>query len=464
MANRLTPADAGSTYVLKILFGPLCGLELSLSAGRYFFVTANARDDPHALGESALKNADQTFWVPGGFGMADDRSPSSTEWQTTIPNFAIDFAESARIEIFSPAGPYSREISIGSVFQSDGIRLAFRHAKDPWPDTFASAAADDGRNPPRPADEAAAGGGAGHSASPGMPQDGQNIGIDACNPAHEGSLPTRGSALAENAQAPSPKPSPRKWRVVAMVSVIAGFAAAGLHAAAPVDPARSGALTVRLTEQLHGSPNPAVVRHGRDGKVYVLVATPRDAAWVLQALHKAGGGDQVQVRIEDHEISRLESILKQRSVQFFKLRFDRPAQPTLLLNRDSHPEDSDWSDALRQALLDAMPYADDLKMERHPLAFIDDKARAGLDAMQIPYRPMRQGSWTTYQITRSLDDAELSALGVFARDFAHNWGTQQIRFKFEAGEEGPQGQSYRYGSSNYVSTGGDRVRFVEPVL
>ena len=252
--------------------------------------------------------------------------------------------------------------------------------------------------------------------------------------------------------------------MVATVSVIAGFAAAGLHASSRVNPARTNLVTNMLTEQLQGSPNPPVVRSGRDGKVYVLAATPRDAAWVQQALHKAGGNDQVRVRVESHELERLESALKQRSVQFFTTRFDQPARPTLLLNSDDHPEDKRWNDTLRQVVLDAIPYADDLTIERHPLAFIDDKARAGLDAMQIPYRRARQGSQTTYQITRTLDDAELNALDLFARGFARNWGTHQILFKFQASDDAPTDKSYRYGRSNYVSAGGDSVRFVKPVL
>jgi hypothetical protein len=125
MANRLVPANAGGTYVLRILFGPLCGLELPLDAGRYFFVTANTGDETRALGESVLKNVDQTFWVPGGFAMSDDHSPSSSEWQTTIPNFAIEFGEHSRIDIFSPAGPRSQEVDAGSLFESDGIRFGF---------------------------------------------------------------------------------------------------------------------------------------------------------------------------------------------------------------------------------------------------------------------------------------------------------------------------------------------------
>jgi hypothetical protein len=115
-------------------------------------------------------------------------------------------------------------------------------------------------------------------------------------------------------------------------------------------------------------------------------------------------------------------------------------------------------------MLDAIPYADDLKIERHSLALIDAKARDGLEAMQIPYRLVRQGSRTTYQIARTLDDAELSALDRFTQHFSHDWGTHQIRFKFNTGTEAPSGGSYRYGSSHYISAGRDSVRFMKPVL
>ncbi|WP_175107166.1 PrgH/EprH family type III secretion apparatus protein [Pararobbsia alpina] len=471
MANRLVPADARDTYVLRILFGPLCGLELPLDAGRYFFVTANAGDDTQALGESVLKDVDQTFWVPGGFAVPNDGSPSSSEWQTIIPNFAIEFAERSRIDVFGPAGLRSQELGAGHVFESDGIRLAFRRGDQPWPDTLTDAAGDDGPAhsvslQSEPASKSSA---ARQDSTPGVPRGTQgaaagSASTDTDPDARHLPFPENPASHAARPGRRSPKASRQKWRIVATISALAGFAAAGLHASSLVGPARTNILTSTLTEQLRGSPNPPVVRHGRDNRVYVLVATPRDAAWALQALHKAGGDDQVRVRVEAQEIERLESVLKQRSVQFFKLRFDPPARPTLLLNGDDHPENSRWTDTLRQAMLAAIPYADDLKIERCPLAFIDDKARAGLDAMQIPYRSVRQGSGTTYQITRALDDAELSALDLFARSFAHDWGTRQIRFKFQAGDDVPPGKSYRYGSSNYVSAGGDSVHFVKPVL
>jgi hypothetical protein len=477
----MNPADAGGTYVLRILFGPLCGLELPLDAGRYFFVTANGRDDTHALGESALKNVDQTFWIPGGFAMADDRSPSSSEWQTSIPNFAIEFGEHSRIDIFGPVGLRSQEVDAGCPFESDGIRFMFRRGDEAWPEATAQGAQDGLAHSSLAHSLPAQGEPGGKSATnrPGDPL-GVSDHLKAPSASHPGAIPDAGgdtdapnhhvsflrdrTSLASHPAGHAPKPASQKWRMVAIVSIIAGFTAAGLHASSLVSPARTNSMTNKLTEQLEGSPNPPVVRYGRDGKVYVLVATSRDAAWVLQALHKAGGNEQVRVRVEAHELERLESILRQRSVRFFTMRFDQPARPTLLLESTDHPEDKRWSDTLREVVLDAIPYADDLAIERHPLASIDEKARSGLDAMQIPYRSVQQDSRTTYQITRALDDAELNALDQFAQRFAHNWGKHQIRFKFQAGDDAPPGKSYRYGRSNYVSAGGDSVRFVKPVL
>jgi Type III secretion system protein PrgH-EprH (PrgH) len=461
----MAPANAGSTYVLRILFGPLCGLELPLDAGRYFFVTANGGDETHTLGESALKSVDQTFWVPGGFAMADDRSPSSSEWQTIIPNFAIELGERHRVEIFGAAGLHSQEVEAGCVFEFDGIRFAFRHGNMPWPDTLPHIGGDasHGQSSRTRGDAASKKSGAGHGGLQGIPGAASDASAGLLAHAIHRPASAEQASLAANPSGPPPKSS--KWRVVATVSVIAAFAAAGLHASSRVGPAQTNVMAGALAEQLQGSPNPPVVRYGRDGKVYVLVATPRDAAWVRQALYKGGGNEQVRVRIEAQEIERLESALRQRSVQFFKLRFDQTgARPTLLLNGDDHPDNARWNDSLRQAMLDAIPYADDLTIERHPLAFIDDKARAGLDAMQIPYRSVRQGSQTTYQITRTLDDAELSALNLFTQSFIDNWGAHQIRFKFQAGDDALPDKSFRYGRSNYVSAGGDSVRFVKPVL
>lgn len=467
MTHRLPPKNANSTYLVRILFGPLCGLELPLDAGRYFFVTANMGDETHPLGESVLKNIDQTFWVPGGFTMADDRSPSSSEWQTTLPNFAIELGEQARIDIFSAAGLRSEDIAPCSLFESDGIRLAFRRGDQSWPERLSHAHGNpdvDHAMPPhgnlerkserfppnanRVQDASVQGNAGPEVAMSRLHASGSG------DPAELSTLPAK----------PARQLSRQKWRSIAAVSAIAGFTAAGLHASSLVGPARTNIVTSALTLQLRGSPNPPTVHHGRDGKVYVLAATPRDAAWVRQALHKAGGNDQIRVQVTGDEIGRLESVLKQRSVQFFKLRLDPPSQPTLVLNGDDHPDNDRWNDALRQTMLDAMPYADDLKIERHSLALIDAKARDGLDAIQIPYRSVRQGSRTTYQITRTLDDAELSALDQFTQRFSHDWGTHQIRFKFNTATETPFGESYRYGSSHYVSAGRDSVRFTKPVL
>src|SRR6201999_4386811 len=100
-----------------------------------------------------------------------------------------------------------------------------------------------------------------------------------------------------------------RWPIVAAISLIAGVAAAGLSASAT----RKAPLTEDLIERLKGSPNPAVIRYGRDGNTYVLVETPRDAAWVRQTLYKARDGQRILVRVEDEELARLEDVLDRHS-------------------------------------------------------------------------------------------------------------------------------------------------------
>ncbi|HTJ92614.1 MAG TPA: hypothetical protein VL424_05830, partial [Pararobbsia sp.] len=72
---------ADHAYTLKILYGPLCGLEMTLAPGRHFFVTASdgtthGEPDTNAtLDTSALAQSPNTYLVPGPLHL-DARTPN----------------------------------------------------------------------------------------------------------------------------------------------------------------------------------------------------------------------------------------------------------------------------------------------------------------------------------------------------------------------------------------------------
>lgn len=444
-----TRSDAPeSAYILKILYGPLCGLELPLAAGRHFFVSASATDADTTLDRSALVDAQRCYVIPGLIDV-----PASL----ALPNYAIEFepGHDAWIEIFETRAPSLRDASddkdadlpigfcarvgSGRVFDHHGVRIAWRSVDTPWPDDM------------RAPDSQAA------FAIPATPEaDPARREVVECPP---GSLDRVQSADGSGNRSKTHRPLHRAIGLLATLSVVAASAAIALQP----HTARAQASTDSIETALRGAPNPCLVHLGRDKRLYVIVRSERDAAWAAQALRWIAGPKGVDVRVESDEARRVEALLERQAVAFYAVRFDAARGVELILIDDPHLATPVDTATLRRSVLAALPYIDDVRIERRSRSYVLAKAKIGLDALNVQYRQSQRGTLTTFELDGSLDDARLSELGNFAQVFARDWGRQGVRFILDSPTDPMQAHTYRVRTQRYFSTGPDAIEFISPV-
>ena len=427
-------------YVLKILFGPLSGLDLPLAHGRHFFVTSPAASAPVWLEDSALAQISQSYVVPGS---VDSTAP--------LPNFAIVFDnknpsaeghdESISVEIFEhdscenprftkPAACFADQARAGEVFSFRGLRFAWNYRDRPWPQLD--------NTPATP-----------HAA------------IVARQPMQSGA-PGSSFVASDGRERVMPRKRSltRRWLLLTGLSVVAGIAAASME----VKSEQSSSTSLEsLKNVLQSAAYPAEILHGRDNLIYILVKSLRDETWVTQALRNVPVAHDIRVRIQREESERVEALLERETTTSFAVRFASGSQTiTVVRIADTRPDLTD--DALRQTVLAALPYVIDVRIEHQTTASVVARARSGLDAHDIRYRQVMQSPYPTFELDPSLDDTRLSALSDFVHRFTQDWGQRSVRFVFAAPDNTPQQGSYRFGTHNYSWSGRDAIAFTSPVL
>ncbi|CAM2144795.1 type III secretion system protein [Pararobbsia alpina] len=474
-------------YAIKILYGPLSGLEIPLASGRHFFATTRTtpsgempfgfpeRDGSSGIEDSALACTENTYLIPGPVNLAGKTSGA-------VPNFAVILGQAEpknhptrarsgdgemndpsgvtepgqRIDHTEPAphaivevyfeplasqtvGGASLQQSVrleeGALFEYGELRFAWKRNESRW--SFADACTVSDSMP--------------RTESPGQPRF------------------ASGEVAALHERHPFGHRTPRRdtrrpaghrsaWGL-AVFSLVAAMAALGLFSnVAGTQPTLASVETA-----MQGAPARATVHVGRDGQPYVLVQSERDATWATQALRRIGSTVTTSVRIERNEVDRIEALLERKGVSFYVVRFDSPKQLSLVLSGDDSTLSPSADKLLRDEVLNSFPYIDEVRIDRYAVASIVAKARAGLDALDIRYRQTRHGGTTTFELDSAMDDARLAALGSFAQAFAHEWGTQGVRFIFEPASDGVPLRTMKIRTRGYVSSGGDAIEFTSPV-
>jgi hypothetical protein len=475
-------------YTIKILYGPLSGLEIPLAAGRHFFVStsdADASGLPSGIPDNAgqpgetsptLSRARNTYLVPGPMTPAN-----GTYGQ--LPNFSIALGESthdpvtsnqgalrqgdderefparradipdggsspeADVEIYvtSPLSaratplPRSYRLQEGKLFELGALRFAWKRNGSSW--DFADESAPAGQET---------------ESSVALPSRLSSVDTERLSQYLNEGVPAGVPARPSGSQ-----PSARRrtaWGV-AIFSMIAAIAALSLVFNVTGSPPRLDVIETAL----QGAPARTLVRMGRDGIPYVLVQSERDATWAAQALRRIDGAAPARVRIERQEVERIEALLERQNAPYYVVRFDTPKQMSLILAADASPVSLNADRLLRDDVLRSVPYVEDVRINRYSPATIISKARTGLDALDIPYRQTRRGETTTFELDSTMDDARLAALGTFLQAFSREWGNQSAHFVIESATEKMPLRAMKIRSKGFVATGRDAIEFTSPV-
>lgn len=209
-----------------------------------------------------------------------------------------------------------------------------------------------------------------------------------------------------------------------------------------------------------GASTKAQVLRGRDGSVYVFVASERDAGWSRQVLtrHDTSAG---QVLLIDQERRRLEQLLVDHDPQlaWHFLDLKDPSVPRLLLSAQRNVLTPDKQAGLLEVLLAAAPYASDIVVQMQDDALLADAAQGGLERLALGFERAEHEGGVTFAVAGNLQDYELAAARGFVDEFYRQWGNRHVHFTVELKDDALKGKSFQTGPQGYVKTSASSWHF-----
>jgi len=382
-------------HKLKLLSGPLDGVEFTLSPGDTIFHVGPARTlHQNQLG-ATLANADNVFYIPG------DLAPAS---------FRVHVAEDGvRLEVRAEGhDSWSLQaLPLNSVVHVAGLALAVRAEGEPW-----SAAVLDHRLP---------------------------VVLD------------DGLALP-----PAPRVARaggvRRWAAAA--AVVAVVATGGWWA---YDRQRPATQVRTLEAALAKSPYTYSVVHDADGRLYAFGDNAEAVAWGQRASQRAGRLHD-QYRERHAEAARIGAVLDSAGVPYAVIRLRTPQQPEVVITALGL-NDAERRRQVQTLLGPEMPYASSIDVRSVGDAQLVEIARAELRARGISTRAGAQAGRASIANDVFLDDASLHAMARYRDDFVQEWGERRVRITIRLWDDLLKGRSYQYSQDQLLSVGEGRWEF-----
>lgn len=375
-------------YAIKVLNGALNGIEFFVGPHAYFICT-----DDSAAGDLAF--ADRTLQIPG----AAPAQNLILEMEHVGPDDRFD------VKICFPDRQETRQCTLNQICQLGGLTFAVRRDDEDWSKAVLAGA---------PAIEA-----------------------DAFRlQATDGPGPSSAYRTARRSA----------WQTGTIVALLlAGSLSVWYALQSPPT------LLADPIMQLVGDRPGYSVHSGNDGNRYVFAPTVQQAEWVTQAVHRQRMTDVWWVVTPQAEETRVTYLLERNNVAFYAIRFNDPEVPTLLLSKNRNQISEEHLQQIRSMLLDAMPYARDVRIDLYDDTDVVNRAQQGLRALGFDYQTVRSDSGVTLSSWMPSTDVHLTEFSRYVTQFYQTWGRRYVHFSADISEDALKNKSYKYGDDGYVS-------------
>ncbi|KVT54031.1 hypothetical protein WK55_22110 [Burkholderia ubonensis] len=209
------------------------------------------------------------------------------------------------------------------------------------------------------------------------------------------------------------------------------------------------------------APAPNAILPGRDGFIHVISGTDDGADWDRQALLKASSIERVQVTSLAQERRQLERQLTAHGISFATVRLSTPATPILVVvdNGNAGPDVPRLAHQLQQLA----PYATTPQVRVVSRRDIEQSARTMLDAIDVHYRVTPRPHGVTFELLGTPTDTQLAALQDHVLQFSRTWGTREVNFDIAMRPNRLNGKSYWDGDGHYILVHPDSWYFPQPL-
>ncbi len=278
-----------TTFHLRILFGPLFGVDIILPCDDVFFCVGGNSEELSSLNSKdiahSLHQAIDTLYIPhrshgpnfklriaaSRYREKESKNKIDSKLET------MDYA----VNLVSPDGGMTLHEKFNHIFQHGDIRIAVKPANEEWSDEVRNFTA--------------------------QPEQ----------------LPSPHQANAERGE--------RSFGFKSCIAVIVGAVAIATVYSYMNECGRTKKVA-RVTRLLAHTPIRNDVLPGRDGKIYIVSATLDGLDWATWKVKKAAASESIQIVSAQAEQARLEHTLDKQGVDFFTVRMDEPQCPVLLVS------------------------------------------------------------------------------------------------------------------------------------
>lgn len=382
-------------HKLKLLSGPLDGVEFTLSPGDTVFHVGPARTLQQGQLGATLANADNVFYIPG------DLAPAS---------FRVHLAEDAiTLEVRTEGADLwvPQELPLNAVVHVVGLALAVRSDNDAWSAEVL------GHRLPVVVDD-----------GPTLP-------------------PMKRHPRAAGA---------RRW--VAAAALVVGVGTGGWWL---YDRQRPATQVRTLEAVLAKSPYNYTVVHDAEGRLYAFGDNAEAVAWGQRASQRAGRL-QDQYRDRHVEAARIGAVLDSASVPYAVIRLGTPQRPEVVITALGL-NDGERQRQVQALLVPQMPYAASIDVRLVGDGQLVAIARDELRARGITTRTGNHSGRASISNDVFLDDASLHAMAQYRDYFVQQWGERRVRISIRLWDDLLKGRSYQYSQDQLLSVGEGRWEF-----
>ncbi|EDT05169.1 type III secretion system protein PrgH/EprH [Burkholderia ambifaria IOP40-10] len=420
-----TPTDdmatPGAGYHLRILFGPLTGVDILLPDTEVFFhvgddVPSNVSSTDSSDSTPALVHATNVLYVPYPgqtdhfrLRLAAHAAEPTHDGEPSWRGHTVEFIGDKQVEC--------KAFSHNAPLQHGVVAFAVKHVNEAWSDAVLNFAIRPEADDPEPG-----------SANVTLP-----FGVDsrAC----------------------------RIW-VLALLGILFVLGLTGLGYW-QVQRYMASQHVANVASLLSNAPGHNTILPGRDGAVHVVSETEQGAEWDRQALLKASPVERAVVTSLEQERARLAQRLSSHGVRFVTVRLNAPTSPTLVVLDDEVPASDIGS--LEQAMRRWVPYTITPCILRVSPTDIVQSARAMLDAVNAHYRIEPRPNGVTFDLLGSPTDTQLATLQDRVLQFSRSWGTHYVNFNIAMRSNRLNGKSYWDGEDRYILNRPDSWYFPQPL-
>lgn len=191
----------------------------------------------------------------------------------------------------------------------------------------------------------------------------------------------------------------------------------------------------------------------KDGKVYVIARTQSDLEWNKQIALRFPAAQRPVVTSVDDLRAKSEQVLDQHNVDYFTVLFDKVDEPELILVAHKGEDQETFNKRIAEAtrlLKGVLPFAKGLHIREKTLDTITGIAGAELTRIPVTYSRIESGGYVTFFITGYITDYALSAVSDLVKGFSHDWGHRKVRFGLALKTTWLDGKSRQVGEDGYV--------------